>query len=79
MILLGDRQQAVPSPQPSPRAAISPEMALRIESWLGVDRGGRADLWLAEQAAYELWKARHASPSDRDQRSVQRAPEPQAV
>jgi plasmid maintenance system antidote protein VapI len=54
-------------------------MALRIESWLGVDRGGRADLWLAEQAAYELWKARHASPSDRDQRSVQRAPEPQAV
>ncbi len=40
------------------RAAISPEMALRIEKWLGVERGGRADLWLAEQTAYDLWQAR---------------------
>lgn len=40
------------------RAAISPEMALRIEGWLGVEHGGRADLWLAQQAAYDLWKAR---------------------
>ena len=32
------------------RAAISPEMALRIEAWLGVKRGGEARLWLAEQA-----------------------------
>ena len=24
------------------RAAISPEMALRIEAWLGVERGGEA-------------------------------------
>jgi addiction module HigA family antidote len=40
------------------RAAISPEMALRIEQWLGVENGGRADLWLAEQAAYDLWQAR---------------------
>ncbi len=40
------------------RAAISPEMALRIEKWLGVERGGRADLWLAEQAACDLWQAR---------------------
>lgn len=39
-------------------AAISPEMALRIEKWLGVANGGRADLWLAEQAAYDLWHAR---------------------
>lgn len=31
------------------RAAISPEMALRIEAWLGVARGGEARLWLAEQ------------------------------
>jgi len=30
------------------RAAISPEMALRLEQWLGVENGGRADLWLAE-------------------------------
>lgn len=42
------------------RAAISPEMALRIESWLGVENGGRADLWIAHQAAYDLWQARKA-------------------
>lgn len=40
------------------RAAISPEMALRLEGWLGVENGGRADLWVAQQAAYDLWKAR---------------------
>lgn len=39
-------------------AAISPEMALRIEQWLGLDNGGRADLWLAEQASYDLWQTR---------------------
>lgn len=39
-------------------AAISPEMALRIEKWLGVEHGGSADLWLAEQAVYDLWQAR---------------------
>jgi addiction module HigA family antidote len=42
------------------RAAISPDMALRLEAWLGADRGGRADVWLAEQAAYDLWQARRA-------------------
>lgn len=41
------------------RAAISPEMALRIEAWLGVENGGRADAWLAQQTAYDLWKARN--------------------
>ena len=40
------------------RAAVSPEMALRIEQWLGVKNGGRADVWLAEQASYDLWQAR---------------------
>ena len=40
------------------RAAISPEMALRLENWLGVDHGGRADNWIAQQAAYDLWQAR---------------------
>jgi addiction module HigA family antidote len=39
-------------------AAISPEMALRLEKWLGVDHGGRADVWLAEQSAYDLWQTR---------------------
>src|SRR5476651_1455478 len=51
------------------RAAISPEMALRLEGWLGVENGGRADLWVAQQAAYDLWQARaHGAPH------VQRAP-----
>ncbi len=35
-------------------AAVSPEMALRLERWLGVDNGGRADVWLCMQAAYDL-------------------------
>ena len=26
------------------KAAISPEMALRLEKWLGVENGGRADI-----------------------------------
>ncbi|MDP1648320.1 MAG: HigA family addiction module antitoxin [Rubrivivax sp.] len=39
------------------RATISPEMALRIEAWLGVKRGGEARLWLAEQSAYDVWQA----------------------
>jgi addiction module HigA family antidote len=39
------------------RAGISPDMALRIEAWLGVDRGGEARLWLAEQSAYDVWQA----------------------
>ena len=38
------------------RAAISPEMALRIEAWLGVARGGEARLWLAEQSVYDVWQ-----------------------
>ena len=42
------------------RAAISPEMALRLEGWLGVENGGKADLWIAQQAAYDLWNARKA-------------------
>ena len=42
------------------RAAISPEMALRLEGWLGVKNGGRADLWIAQQGSYDLWQARKA-------------------
>ncbi len=43
-------------------AAISPAMALRIEAWLGIDRGGRAELWLEMQAAYDLWHTRKFMP-----------------
>ena len=52
------------------RAGISPEMALRLEAWLGVEHGGRADSWLAQQAACDLWKARQAGMP-----KVERAPD----
>jgi addiction module HigA family antidote len=39
------------------RASISTMMALRIEAWLGVSRGGEAQLWLEEQSNFFLWKA----------------------
>lgn len=42
------------------KAAISPEMALKIEAWLGVENGGDASVWLAQQSAYDLWRARKA-------------------
>ena len=38
--------------------AISPNLALRLEQWLGIENGGRADVWIAHQAAYDLWQAR---------------------
>lgn len=53
------------------RAAISLEMALRLERWLGVEQGGSADAWVAQQAVYDLWNARAAGMP-----TVQRAPEP---
>jgi len=39
------------------RAGISPDMARRIEAWLGQDRGGRAAVWLGMQLNYDLWQA----------------------
>ena len=39
------------------RAGISPDMALRIEAWLGVARGGDARVWLGQQSAYDVWQA----------------------
>ena len=32
-------------------------MALRIEAWLGRERGREASLWPAQQSAYDLWQA----------------------
>jgi len=32
-------------------------MALRVEAWMGVKRGGDARIWLAEQSAYDVWQA----------------------
>lgn len=43
------------------RAAISPTMALRIERWLGRVHGGAADVWLAQQSAFDHWQAHQAA------------------
>jgi addiction module HigA family antidote len=42
---------------PNGRAAVSSDVALRLEAWLGADRGGDARVWLAQQNAYDLWQA----------------------
>ena len=47
------------------RAAISPEMALRVEAWLGVERGGDARVWLAEQTAFDMWHAQKRMKADK--------------
>ncbi len=39
-------------------AAISSEMALKIEAWLGVENGGRAEEWAGMQLKYDMWQAR---------------------
>jgi addiction module HigA family antidote len=46
------------------RAAISPDMALRLEAWLGEQRGGRAEVWLAQQMAFDIWRARQKPRSE---------------
>lgn len=38
-------------------AGISPEMARRIEAWLGPEHGGSAEVWLGMQMDYDLWQA----------------------
>ncbi|KAF0808022.1 XRE family transcriptional regulator [Alcanivorax xiamenensis] len=41
------------------KAAISIELARRLEVWLGgLERGARAETWLREQIQYDLWQAR---------------------
>ena len=54
------------------RTAISPSLALRIEAWLGAERGGDAELWLAEQGAYDIWQAAQRFADALKQ--IQRAP-----
>ncbi len=55
------------------RAAISPEMALRIEAWLGRERGGDARTWLAQQSAYDVWQVQ--AQLKRNPLRVQAAPQ----
>lgn len=41
-------------------AAISIDMARRLEAWLYVDgRGFTAEMWLKLQLSYDLWQAQH--------------------
>ncbi|MCP3869182.1 MAG: addiction module antidote protein, HigA family, partial [Gammaproteobacteria bacterium] len=35
------------------------EMALKIEKWLGVEQGGRAEIWAGMQLDHDMWQARH--------------------
>ena len=58
------------------KAGISPEMALRLERWLGVQRGGRAGAWVAQQASYDLWQARHSAEVRKRVGAVRRAKVP---
>ena len=54
------------------QAPISTELALRLEAWLGVENGGQADVWIAQQSAYDLWHARRAGlDSSRPVRKLQ--------
>jgi addiction module HigA family antidote len=55
------------------RAAISATMALRLEHWLGVEHGGRADVWVAQQAAYDLWQARQAGVTGVERAQIRKA------
>jgi antitoxin HigA-1 len=43
------------------RAGVSPEMALRLERWLGAENGGRAEIWLRMQTAHDLATTEKAS------------------
>ncbi len=40
------------------KAGISPEMALRLEKWLECVYENQTDLWVKEQALYDLWLVR---------------------
>ncbi|WP_323072363.1 helix-turn-helix transcriptional regulator [Mycetohabitans endofungorum] len=53
-----------PHPGATLREDVLPALGLTVTQaaqQLGVERGGRADVWLAGQAAYDLWQARHNS------------------
>ncbi len=45
------------------RAAISPDMARRLELWLRTEHGGPdAGMWLRMQVAHDLWEAARRPP-----------------
>jgi antitoxin HigA-1 len=46
------------------RAPVTADLAVRIEQWLGVEHGGRAEVWVGQQMDYDLWQARQAGLPD---------------
>jgi addiction module HigA family antidote len=53
------------------KAAISADMAIRLEAWMN---GPTAESWVRMQAEYDLWQARQ-----KPKPTVTRAPRPQAA
>lgn len=45
---------------------ISPDLALHIERWLGIESGGSGTVWLSQQTAYDQWQKRELSSKERD-------------
>ena len=43
-------------------AGISVDLARRIEAWLGVENGGRAETWLTMQITHDLWQLEKTAP-----------------
>lgn len=41
---------------------ISVDLARRIEAWLGVENGGRAETWLTMQITHDLWQLEKKAP-----------------
>ncbi len=53
------------------RAAISAELALRLEEWLGgPEQGPSAESWLRGQLAYDLWQTRQTRTGGRVRQAV---------
>jgi addiction module HigA family antidote len=52
------------------RAAITPELARRLEIWLATEQGGpSAASFLREQAVYDLWQLEQTAPPPAVQRA----------
>jgi plasmid maintenance system antidote protein VapI len=52
-----------PHPGETLKEDVLPALGLNVTAaaaQLGVENGGRADAWVSQQAAYDLWKARKA-------------------
>ncbi len=57
------------------RAAMSPDMALRLEAWLGPERGSRAQFWVGQQMVYDKRGRSHGQGSHSSRRAEHGLPE----